>query len=93
MCHMMTVCNAYILLSLNASIQEVITTDKFPEFNGYNTNLCREQGHSLAPKTKVVYLPLINKPPAHASTMMPAMVKAKQISEAANQRLTLLTLD
>ena len=76
-----------------AFIQEVITTDKCPEFNGYNTRLCREQGHSLAPKTKVVYLPLIDKPPAHAATMMTAMVKSKQISEAANQRSTILTLD
>ena len=76
-----------------AFIQEVITTDKCPEFNGYNTKLCREQGHSLAPKRKVVYLPLIDKPPAHAATMMTAMVKSKQISEAANQRFTILTLD
>ena len=60
-----------------AFIQEVITNDKCPEFNGYNTKLCREQGHSLAPKTKVVYLPLIDKPPAHAATMMTAMVKSQ----------------
>ena len=60
-----------------AFIQEVITTDKCPEFNGYNTKLCREQGRSLAPKTKVVYLPLIDKPPAHAATMMTAMVKSQ----------------
>ena len=47
----------------------------------------------MAPKTKVVYLSLIDKPPAHAATIMTAMVKAKQISEAANQRFTILTLD
>ena len=74
-------------------IQEVITIDKCLDFNGYNTKLCREQGHSLAPTTNVVYLPLIDMPPAHAGTMMTAMVKAKQISEAANQRFTILTLD
>ena len=78
---------------MTAFIQEVITTDKCLEFNGYNTKLCREQGHSLAHKTKVVYLPLTDKPPAHAATMMTAMVKSKQTSEAANQRLTILTLD
>ena len=76
-----------------AFIQEVITADKCPEFNGYNTKHSREHGHSLAPKTNVVYLPLIDKPPAHAATMMTAMVKAKQISEAMNQRFTILTLD
>ena len=47
----------------------------------------------MAPKTKVVYLPIIEKPPAHAATTMPAMVKAKQISEAANLRFTILKLD
>ena len=32
--------------------------EKCPEFNGYNTRLCREQGHTIASKTKIVYLPL-----------------------------------
>ena len=86
-------CNGYTLLSLKRISQEVITTDKCPEINGYNTKLCRGQGHYLAPKTKVVYLPIIEKPPAHAATTMPAMVKAKQISEAANLSFTILKLD
>ena len=47
----------------------------------------------MAPKTRVVYLPLIDAPPAHAATMLPAMVKAKQISKAANQRFTIIMLD
>ncbi len=76
-----------------AFIQDVLSSDKCPEFNGYNTKICREQGHSLAPKTKVVYLPLIDKPPAASATMMTTMLRAKQISEAASQRYTILTLD
>ena len=55
--------------------------------------MCREQDHSLAPKTKVVYLPLIDKPPTDAGTIMAAMVKAKEISEGAGQQYTILTLD
>ncbi len=39
-----------------AFFQDVLTGDKCPEFNGYNTKLSRGQGHSLASKTKVVYL-------------------------------------
>ncbi|KAJ8021891.1 hypothetical protein HOLleu_39220 [Holothuria leucospilota] len=72
---------------------DVITTDNCAEFNGYNTKMCREQGHSLAPKTKVAYLPLIDKPPADPATMMTAMLKAQQISEDAGQSYTIFTLD
>lgn len=79
-----------------AFFQDVITgcviLDSCPEFNGYNAKLCREHGHVVAPKTKIVYLPLIDKPPADAATMS-AMVKAQQISEAAGQIYTILTLD
>ena len=67
--------------------------DRCLEFNGYNTKMCREQGHSLAPMTRIVYLPLIDKPPAHPSTVTTVLVKAKQITQAAGQRFTIITLD
>ena len=36
-----------------------------PEHSGFNTKKikAREEGHSLKPKTKVIYLPLIDMPP------------------------------
>ena len=55
--------------------------------------MCREQGHSLAPKTRIVYLPLIDKHPAEPSTVTTVLVKAKQITEAAGQGFTIITLD
>ena len=44
-------------------LQEVISSDNCPEYNGFNTILCREQGHSLQPKTNVVYIPLQDTSP------------------------------
>ena len=76
-----------------AFLQDVISIDGCVEFNGYNTKMCREQGHSLAPKTRIVYLPLIDKPPAEPSTVTTVLVKAKQITEAAGQGFTIITLD
>ena len=55
--------------------------------------MCRDQGHTLKPKTKVVYLPLIHKPPADPDTMMKAMVKAKQVSENVGQEYVIFTAD
>ena len=55
--------------------------------------MCQEQGHSLAPMTRIVYLPHIDKPPAGPSTVTTLLVKAKQITEAAGLRFTIITLD
>ena len=64
-----------------------------PEYNGYNTRLCREQGHSVQPKTRVVYLPMINQPPADPSTMMAAMLRAKSVTENTGQKFVVITAD
>ena len=40
-----------------------------PEYNGYNTKRTREEGQSLKPKTKAIYLPLIDMPPVEYDTM------------------------
>ena len=40
-----------------------------PEYNGYNTKKAREEGVSLQVKTNVVYLPLIDVPPAEYDTI------------------------
>ncbi|KAI4803777.1 hypothetical protein KUCAC02_025425 [Chaenocephalus aceratus] len=52
-----------------------------PEYNGYNTQICREQGHTPKPKTQVVYLPLIDEAPADPATIMTSMLKAKALTE------------
>jgi hypothetical protein len=35
-----------------AFLQDVVTKEKCPEFNGYNTRLSREQGHKEQLKSK-----------------------------------------
>ena len=64
-----------------------------PEFNGYNSRLCREQGRYPKPKTKAVYLLLIDMPPAHPDTIMTAMSKAQQLMEKIGQNFTVFTAD
>ena len=53
--------------------------DQCPEFNGYNMKLSREQGHALKTKTKIVYVPLIDRPPANSAAMMTALLRAHEI--------------
>ncbi len=74
-------------------LQDICITVDCPEYNGYNTKLCREQGHTLKPQTNIVYLPLIDRPPADPATIMGAMVKAKKLTEDLGQKYTILTAD
>lgn len=76
-----------------AFLTDVVKFDDCPEFNGYNTRLCREQGQFPQPKTKAVYLPLIDMPPADPDTIMTAMKKAQQLTEESGQTFTLFTAD
>ena len=73
--------------------KDIFSQADCPEFGGYNTKLCREQGHTLQPRTRVVYLPMINKTPAEPATMMAAMLKAKNITEKTGQRFVVFTAD
>jgi len=76
-----------------AFLHDVLIHEKCPEFNGYNTRLCRDQGHTIASKTKIVYLPLIDMPPAHPSTMFTSMMKAQPICQKIGQEYVLFTCD
>ena len=76
-----------------AFLTDTIKSDDCPEFNGYNTGLCREQGKYPQPKTKAVYLPLIDMPPAHPDTIMTAMSKAQKLTAETGQDFTIFTAD
>ena len=41
-------------------MKEMSNNDNCPEFNGYNIQICRDQGHSPKFKTKAMYMPLID---------------------------------
>ena len=58
-------------------MKSIVSKDGEPEFNSYNTkNLC-EQGHTIYPATKAVYLPLLDMTPAEPDTMLTVMVEAQ----------------
>lgn len=73
--------------------KDITSRSDCPEFGGYNTKMCREQGHTVQPRTQIAYLPMINKPPSEHSTMMTAMLKAKTVTEKTGQKFVVFTAD
>ena len=71
----------------------LIPEKKDREFNEYNTSLCKEQGHTIASKTKIGYFPLIDMPSAHPSTMFTYMANAQHTCEKIGQEHVLFTCD
>ena len=55
--------------------KNILTCGDYTEYGGFNTKICGEQGRALEPKTKMVYLPLIDTDPADPSRMKTAMVE------------------
>ena len=74
-------------------MKDVVEKDDSPEFNGYNTRATRSEGQSLQPKTRAVYLPLIDMPPANYDTMLSSMLQVKRLTEKTRQTLTLFAVD
>ena len=64
-----------------------------PDYHGYNTKAARETGQSKKPGTKLVYAPIIDRPPADPSTMLTAMCEAKRLTKEAGQNVTIFTAD
>ena len=64
-----------------------------PEYHGYNTKVCREQGHILNRKTSIVYLPLIDSATVDPATIMSAMQTARAVTETTGQEYVVFTAD
>jgi len=64
-----------------------------PEYNGYNTRICREEEQSLKPKTAVVYRPMLDRPPADPVTLAIRMRNAQILSAKAGQNFVVFTAD
>ncbi len=58
-------------------LKDIVSDQKCPEFNGYNTKVIRESDAQLKPATTSVYRPLIDMTPAHPDTIMTALVEAQ----------------
>ena len=63
-------------------MHDMNTLPNCPEYNGDNTKVCREQGHMWKKKTKIVYLPLIDKATADPATTILYLLKAEAITGA-----------
>ena len=55
--------------------------------------MCRDEGHSIHRKTNIVYLPLIDHPPAEARSMKTAMITVKVVTESTGQMFVVFTAD
>ena len=61
-------------------LQTIINVPNTPEYAGYNTKRCREEGHTPKSATQAIYTPLIDMTPSDSSTMMTAMVEAQKLT-------------
>ena len=69
--------------------KDIANKADIPEFNGYNTEEAREEGHAVGPKTFAVYCPLIDMVPSEPE----AMVEAEKRIEMTGQKYTIFTTD
>lgn len=76
-----------------AFFQDIFADQKCPEYNGYNTRLCREAGMLPQPKTEVAFLSLIDRPPAHPDTIKTAIDKGLSLLRAAGEDVLIFTAD
>lgn len=74
-------------------LNDVLFKANTPEYNGYNTRLCRESGMSPAPKSAVVYLPLINMKPTDPTTVLTSITRGIEVTRNSNQDILVLTCD
>ena len=69
------------------------TISDVPEYSGYNTRKCRENGEGKEPSTTVLYTPLINRKPADPTTMLSAMLEAQKFTGEVGLSITIFTAD
>ena len=72
---------------------DIMNKADIAEFNGYNTQMARDQGHSVNAQTKAVYCPLIDMTPSDPDTMLTAMIEAEKKTHATGQKYTIFTTD
>lgn len=74
---------------LSSVLQEANT----PEYNGFNTRICRETGMMPASKSAVRYMPLLYMKPADPDTVNTAIVNGLRIVQELNQEYLVITAD
>ena len=74
-------------------LKTVVTEEGTPEYHGYNTQNSREQGHTVRPATKAIYLPLVDMTPPEPDTMFTAMVESQRLTNLTGQVYTIFASD
>ena len=74
-------------------LKDILTKPDCPEFNGCNTRISREQGHCYRPRTKAIYLPLIDMIPSDPDTIMTALTQAQHLTLKTGQKYVICTCD
>ena len=74
-------------------LKDVVEKDDSAEINGYNARATRPEGQSLQPKTRAVYLPLIDLHAANYDTTLISMLQVKRLTVKTGQTFTLFTVD
>ena len=74
-------------------IKSSLIYDKVTEYNSFSTQRSRDSGQSLKPKSKVVFIPLLDPTPSSPSTMLTKMAEAAIIFREAGQFVTVFTAD
>ena len=64
-----------------------------PEWNGFNSHLNRDDGHTIIPATTCVYTPWIDMKPSDPDTMLTAMVEAERLVKSTGQYIVVFTCD
>lgn len=78
---------------LDFEFLKTISSGKCPEYNGFNTRICREQGHAVQPASIVCFKPLIESKPSDLTTMKSVMMESIRLTKACGQTFTILTAD
>ena len=74
-------------------MEKILSEEPHPEFNGYNTQVCRESGALIKPSAYSTYQPLIDMKPSNPDTMMTALVEAQRLTKLSGQDFTVFTCD
>ena len=76
-----------------AFLQDMNNTLDYPEYNTYNSGAARRQDHSAQPKTKAVYLRLIDMIQSHPDTMMTSVAFAQVYTRNIGHQCVVFTCD
>ena len=75
------------------SIIDIVSKDICPEYNGYCYRLSNDQRLSIRPKTKIIYMSLLDMVPANPTTLQTFMTQAKKLFFEHEQRFCIYTCD